>query len=115
MYKRTDIIQVLLDSYTNIFFISEMGFEEFNFKIDTSKKHRLIEVSTNFRLLDMIRNILITLAPGCIIKEDFVIIDNYLYKEIELSQTCLRHYNYDLYEFREYVTFTYNENNQVSY
>ena len=89
--------------------MSEMVFKEFNFKIDTSKKHRLTGASTNYRSMGMVRNILITLAPDCIIKEDFVIIGNYPYREIELSWTCLRHYNYDLHESRKHVALIYNE------
>ena len=57
----------------------------------------------------MIKNILITLLPDYIIKEDLVVISNYPYSEIGLCQTCLRQYNYDLYESRNHVALTCNE------
>lgn len=105
------IIQVLLDSCANVSFMPEVVYKEFDLKIDTSKKHKLIGASTNYTSLGIVKNVLITLAPDCIIEEDFVIIGNYPYREIGLSRTCLRRYNYDLYESRNHVALTYNGKN----
>ena len=102
-------IQVLVDSCANISFIPDKVCDEFDLKIDTSKKHKLIGASTNHRSLGMVRNIKIMLAPDCIIEDDFVVISNYPYREIGLSRTCLRRYNYDLHESRKHVALTCDE------
>ena len=105
------IIQVLLDSCVNISFIPKEVCKEFDLEIDTSIKHKLIRASTNHRSLGMVKNVLITLLPGCVVKEDLVVISKYPYREIGLSRTCLRQYNYDLYESRNHVALTCNEKN----
>ena len=105
------IIQVLLDLCANVSFMPEEIYKEFDLKIDTSKKHKLIGASTNYTSLGIVKNVLITLAPNCIIEEDFVIIGNYPYREIKLNRTCLRCYNYNLHKFRNYIALTYNGKN----
>jgi len=104
-------IQALLDTCANASFMPKHVQEELDLKIDTSKICKLTGASGEKRTLGMVRNCLVTLAPGCVIEEDFVIVDNYPYREIALSRNCLRHYNYDIHESRDHVAITCNEKN----
>jgi hypothetical protein len=74
--------------------------------LDTSKIHRLIGASTKTKSIGTLKNVCITVAPGCNIYEDFAVIEDYPYREVLLSRTCLRRYNYDLLESRKHVAFT---------
>ena len=99
-------IQVLLDSCANISFMPKEVSNKFGFNINTSKKYRLRGVPGQSNTIGFVKDVLIMLAPDCIIKEDFAIIDNYPYHEIGLSRTCLKRYNYDLHESRDHVAIT---------
>jgi len=74
-------------------------------EIDTSKVHKLSGASGIKKTLGVIKNVLIELAPECIIKEDLVVID-YPYQEIGLSRACLKRYNYDIHESRNHIALT---------
>lgn len=104
-------IQALLDTCANASFMPKQVQEELDLKIDTSKICKLTGASGEKRTLGMVRNCLVTLAPGCVIEEDFAIVDNYPYREIALSRNCLRRYNYDIHESRDHVAITCNEKN----
>jgi len=104
-------IQTLLDTCANASFMPKQVREELDLKIDTSKICKLTGASGEKRTLGMVRNCLVTLAPGCVIEEDFAIVDNYPYREIALSRNCLRRYNYDIHESRDHVAITCNEKN----
>ena len=54
----------------------------------------------------MIKDTLVELQIGCIIKEDMAIVENYLYWKIGLGRPCFRYYNYDMLEFREHIPLT---------
>ena len=51
----------------------------------------------------------VTLAPECIIKTDFTVVEDYYIRELLLCRTTLRWYNYDLHESREHMAITCNE------
>lgn len=104
-------IQALLDTCANASFMPKQVQEELDLKNDTSKICKLTGASGEKRTLGMVRNCLVTLAPGCVIEEDFAIVDNYPYREIALSRNCLRRYNYDIHESRDHVAITCNEKN----
>ena len=104
-------IQTLLDTCANTSFMPKQVQEELDLKIDTSKICKLTGASGEKRTLGTVRNCLVTLAPGCVIEEDFAIVDNYPYREIALSRNCLRRYNYDIHESRDHVAITCNEKN----
>lgn len=74
--------------------------------LDTSKIYRLIGASTKNRSLGTLKNVCITLAPGCNIYEDLVVVADYPHREVLLSRTCLRRYNYDLLDSRNHIVVT---------
>lgn len=75
-------------------------------EIDKTNIHNLSGFATEKKSVGMIYNISITLAPGCTIVEDFIIIEGHLHKELILSRTCLKRYNYDLLESRKHLAIT---------
>ena len=110
--KINDIdIQVLLDSCANISFMPKDVSNEFGLKIDTSKNYRLRGAPGQNTTIGVVKDVLVTIAPECTIKEDFAIIDNYPYREIGLSRNCLKKYNYDLHESRNHVAISCNNKN----
>ena len=104
-------IQIFANTCTNISFIPETVCQEFKIDIDASKKRKITGASGERETAGMAREVLIELAPGCIIRENCTVIPDYPHREIGLSRTCLKRYNYDLHEFREHVALTCNEKN----
>ncbi|GBB96570.1 hypothetical protein RclHR1_27880002 [Rhizophagus clarus] len=101
-------IQYLADSCANISFIPKEAVPELKLKADKSIKHSITGASGPSETLGIVKNISIELLPGCIIKEDLVILKGYKHREIGLSRACLKRYNYDLHESKKHITFTYN-------
>ena len=79
-------------------------------KFDASVIHNLTGASGTEKSLGVAKSVLIELAPGCVIEEDLVGV-NYPYREIGLSRTCLRRYNYDVHESRDHIALTCNGKN----
>ena len=79
-------------------------------KIDTSTTHSIRGASGENRSLG-ITSASITLASGCVIETEPIVIDDYPIREIILGRPTLRRYNYDLHESRGYMAITYNEKN----
>jgi hypothetical protein len=102
------MIQILADSCANASFIPQIVCNDLGMKIDTSKVHKLSGASGEKKTLGTIKNVSIELTPGCIIKEDLVVID-YPYREIGLSRACLKRYNYDIHESRNHIALTCDE------
>lgn len=98
-------IQILADSCANISFISKMAADELGLKIDTRWKQKLNGASGENMSLGKVTDVLIQLSPGCVIKEDLMVVD-YGFREIGLSRTCLRRYNYDIHESRNHIALT---------
>jgi len=80
--------------------------EELDLELDTSKITNLSGASTDTKSLGTVKNVKIALAPGCVITEDFAVIEDYPSRQLILSRTCLRSYNYDLLESRKHVAIT---------
>jgi len=104
-------VQILADTCANTSFIPESLVNELKLEVDTSKTQKLTGASGENRTLGIVRDLLIELAPGCIIKEDPVVLKDYPYREIGLSRACLRRYNYDVLESRGHIPLTYNGKN----
>lgn len=104
-------VQILADTCANTSFIPESLVNELKLEVDTSKTQKLTGASGENRSLGIVRDLLIELAPGCIIKEDPVVIKDYPYREIGLSRACLRRYNYDVLESRGHIPLTCNGKN----
>lgn len=104
-------VQILADTCANTSFIPESLVNELKLEVDTSKTQKLTGASGENRSLGIVRDLLIELAPGCVIKEDPVVIKDYPYREIGLSRACLRRYNYDVLESRGHIPLTCNGKN----
>ena len=79
-------------------------------EIITTRSNRINGVSGEERSLGVAKDILIELQAGCVIKEDLAVV-NYPHREIGLSRTCLRRYNYDIHESREHIALTCDNKN----
>ena len=99
-------LPILTDSCCNKSILPKEICEELDLVLDTSKISNLSGASTDTKTLGIVKNVKIALAPGCVITEDFAVIADYPYRELILSRTCLRNYNYDLLESREHVAIT---------
>ncbi|GBC00015.1 hypothetical protein RclHR1_37080001, partial [Rhizophagus clarus] len=82
-------IQCLADSCANVSFIQEEAVLELKLKADKSIKHSITGASGPSETLGIVKNVSIELLPGCIIKEDLVILKGYKHREIGLSRACL--------------------------
>ncbi|GBC00944.1 hypothetical protein RclHR1_40000001 [Rhizophagus clarus] len=101
-------IQCLADSCANVFWIQEKAVPELKLKADKSIKHSITGASGPSETLGIVKNVLIELLPGCIIKEDLVILKGYKHREIGLSRACFKRYNYDVHESRKHIALTCN-------
>ncbi|GBC00611.1 hypothetical protein RclHR1_39060002, partial [Rhizophagus clarus] len=101
-------IQCLADSCANVSWIQKEAVPELKLKADKSIKHSITGVSGPSETLDIVKNVLIELLPGCIIKEDLIVLKGYKHREIGLSRACLKRYNYDVHESRKHIALTCN-------
>jgi len=99
-----------IDSMSNKDIIPKFIADELGLKINTNVTHNIRGVSGKNKSLG-IASADVILASGCVIKTDFVVIDDYPIREIILGRTTLRQYNYDLFESREHVPITCNGKN----
>ncbi|GBC07427.1 hypothetical protein RclHR1_07460003 [Rhizophagus clarus] len=104
-------IQCLADSCANVSFIQEEAVSELKLKADKSIKHNITGATGPSETLGIVKNVLIELLPGCIIKEDLVVLKGYKHREINLSRVCLKRYNYDVHESRKHIALTCNDKN----
>src|SRR2546429_7070101 len=104
------LLSVVIDSGSNKDIMPKFIADELGLKINTNVIHNIRGVSGKNKSLG-IASATIVLDPRCVIKTDFVVIDDYPIREILLGRTTLRQYNYDLFESREHVAITCNEKN----
>ncbi|CAH1766642.1 959_t:CDS:2 [Entrophospora sp. SA101] len=101
-------LPILIDSCCNKSVMPEEIYKELGLILDTNKICKLSGASTNTKSLGTVKNVKITLAPGCTITDDFAVIANYPYHELILNRPRLREYNYDLLESRKHMAITCN-------
>ncbi|CAB4403412.1 unnamed protein product [Rhizophagus irregularis] len=99
-------IQCLADTCANASFIQRETAEELGLVIDKSITHNISGAPGSGRTFGMVKGVSIKLAPDCVITEDLAVLDGYKHREIGLSRTCLKRYNYDVHESREHVALT---------
>ncbi|CAB4431770.1 unnamed protein product [Rhizophagus irregularis] len=99
-------IQCLADTCANASFIQRAAAEELGLVIDKSITHNISGAPGTGRTYGMVKGVLIKLTPECVIIEDLAVLDEYKHREIGLSRTCLKRYNYDVHESREHVALT---------
>ncbi|CAB4405964.1 unnamed protein product [Rhizophagus irregularis] len=99
-------IQCLADTCANASFIQRETAEELGLDIDKSITHNISGAPGSGRTFGMVKGVSIKLAPDCVITEDLAVLDEYKHREIGLSRTCLKRYNYDVHESREHVALT---------
>ncbi|CAB4411661.1 unnamed protein product [Rhizophagus irregularis] len=99
-------IQCLADTCANVSFIQRETAEELGLVIDKSITHNISGAPGSSRTFGMVKGVSIQLTPECVITEDLAVLDGYKHREIGLSRTCLKRYNYDVHESREHVALT---------
>ncbi|GBC48299.2 hypothetical protein GLOIN_2v1790588 [Rhizophagus irregularis DAOM 181602=DAOM 197198] len=104
-------IQCLADTCANASFIQREAAEELGLDIDKSITHNISGAPGSGRTFGMVKGVSIKLTPDCVITENLAVLSDYKHKEIGLSRTCLKRYNYDVHESREHIALTCNEKN----
>ncbi|GET66492.1 hypothetical protein GLOIN_2v1790588 [Rhizophagus irregularis DAOM 181602=DAOM 197198] len=104
-------IQCLADTCANASFIQREAAEELGLDIDKSITHNISGAPGSGRTFGMVKGVSIKLTPDCVITENLAVLSDYKHREIGLSRTCLKRYNYDVHESREHIAFTCNEKN----
>ncbi|GET62504.1 hypothetical protein GLOIN_2v1790588 [Rhizophagus irregularis DAOM 181602=DAOM 197198] len=104
-------IQCLADTCANASFIQREAAEELGLDIDKSITHNISGAPGSGRTFGMVKGVSIKLTPNCVITENLAVLSDYKHREIGLSQTCLKRYNYDVHESREHIALTCNEKN----
>jgi hypothetical protein len=104
------VVSIVVDSASNKDIIPKLVADELGLKIDTSVIHSIRGSSGENKSLGT-TSASITLASGCVIETEPIVIDDYPIREIILGRPTLRRYNYDLHESRGYMAITCNEKN----
>ncbi|GET56457.1 hypothetical protein GLOIN_2v1790588 [Rhizophagus irregularis DAOM 181602=DAOM 197198] len=104
-------IQCLADTCANASFIQREAAEELGLDIDKSITHNISGAPGSGRTFSMVKGVSIKLTPDCVITENLAVLSDYKHREIGLSRTCLKRYNYDVHESREHVALTCNGKN----
>ncbi|GET55215.1 hypothetical protein GLOIN_2v1790588 [Rhizophagus irregularis DAOM 181602=DAOM 197198] len=104
-------IQCLADTCANASFIQREAAEELGLYIDKSITHNISGALGSGRTFSMVKGVSIKLTPDCVITENLAVLSDYKHREIGLSRTCLKRYNYDVHESREHIALTCNEKN----
>jgi hypothetical protein len=99
-------IQCLADTCANASFIQRAAAEELGLDIDKSITHNISGAPGTGRTFGIVKDVSIQLTPECVITEDLAVLNDYKHREIGLSRTCLKRYNYDVHESREHVALT---------
>jgi hypothetical protein len=101
-------LSIIVDSASNKDLMPKFIADELGLKIDTSTIHNIRGFSGRNKSLG-VASASIILAPGCVLKTDFIIIDNYPVRELILGRNTLKYrYNYDLHESRDHMAITCN-------
>ncbi|GET51543.1 hypothetical protein GLOIN_2v1790588 [Rhizophagus irregularis DAOM 181602=DAOM 197198] len=104
-------IQCLADTCANASFIQREAAEELGLDIDKSITYNISGAPGTGRTFGMVKGVTIKLTPDYAITEDLAVLSGYKHREIGLSRTCLKRYNYDIHESREHIAFTCNGKN----
>jgi hypothetical protein len=104
------VVSIVVDSASNKDIMPKLIADELGLKIDTSDTRSIRGVSGENKSLGT-TSASITLASGCVIETEPIVIDDYPIREIILGRPTLRRYNYDLHESRGYMVITCNEKN----
>ncbi|GBC32534.2 hypothetical protein GLOIN_2v1781358 [Rhizophagus irregularis DAOM 181602=DAOM 197198] len=99
-------IQCLADTCANASFIQREAAEELRLDIDKSITYNISGASGTGRIFGMVKGVSIKLTPDYAITEDLAVLDGYKHREIGLSRTCLKRYNYDVHESCEHIALT---------
>jgi len=101
-------LSVIVDSASNKDLMPKFIADELGLKINTDTIYNVRGFSGKNKSVGTALASVI-LAPGCIIKTDFIIIDGYPIRELILGRNTLKYrYNYDLHESRDHMAITCN-------
>ncbi|GET64990.1 hypothetical protein GLOIN_2v1790588 [Rhizophagus irregularis DAOM 181602=DAOM 197198] len=104
--EQEEDIRCLADTCANASFIQREAAEKLGLDIDKSITYNISGASGTGRTFGMVKGVSIKLTPDYAITEDLAVLDKYKHREIGLSRTCLKRYNYDVHESREHIAFT---------
>ena len=104
------VVSIVVDFASNKDIMPKFVADELGLKIDTSVTHGIRDASGENKSLGT-TSASITLASGCVIEIEPIVIDDYPIQEIILGRPTFRRYNYDLHESRKHMVITYNEKN----
>jgi len=104
------VVSIVVDSASNKDIMPKLIADELGQKIDTSVTHSIRGASGENRSLGT-TSASITLASGCVIETEPIVIDDYPIREIILGRPTFRRCNYDLHESRRHMAITCNEKN----
>ncbi|GET54076.1 hypothetical protein GLOIN_2v1790588 [Rhizophagus irregularis DAOM 181602=DAOM 197198] len=104
--EQEEDIRCLADTCANASFIQREAAEELGLDIDKSITYNISGASGTGRTFGMVKGVTIKLTPDYAITEDLAVLSGYKHREIGLSRTCLKRYNYDVHESREHIAFT---------
>ncbi|PKC55848.1 hypothetical protein RhiirA1_474923 [Rhizophagus irregularis] len=96
-------IQCLADTCANASFIQREAAEELGLDIDKSITYNISGALGTGRIFGMVKEVSIKLTSNYAITEDLAVLSDYKHREIGLSRTCLKRYNYDVHESREHI------------
>ena len=100
----------MADTCANASFIQKDLAVELGLNIDESKKYDVAGAEPS-RTFEMVKDVLINLAPDCTIEEDLAVLGEYKHQKIELNRVYLKRYNYDVHESQEHIVLTCNGKN----
>ncbi|GBC36653.1 hypothetical protein GLOIN_2v1781358 [Rhizophagus irregularis DAOM 181602=DAOM 197198] len=104
-------IQCLADTCANASFIQKEAAEELGLDIDKSITYNISGTPGTGRIFGMVKGVSIKLTPDYAITEDLAVLDGYKHREIGLSRTCLKRYNYNVHESCKHIALTCDEKN----
>ncbi|GBC36529.2 hypothetical protein GLOIN_2v1781358 [Rhizophagus irregularis DAOM 181602=DAOM 197198] len=104
--EQEEDIRCLADTCANTSFIQREAAEELGLHIDKSITYNISGASGTGRTFGMVKGVSIKLTPDYAITKDLAVLDGYKHREIGLSRTCLKRYNYNVHESREHIAFT---------
>lgn len=103
-------VSVVLDSASNKDLMPRSIADKLGLKGNKDVSYNIRGVTGMDKFSESVEEI-VSLAPECDVKANFIIADNYQVPEIILGRSTLKRYNYDLFESKDHASITCNGKN----
>lgn len=103
-------VSVVLDSASNKDLMPRSIADKLGLKGNKDVSYNIRGVTGMDKFSESVETI-VSLAPECDIKTNFIIADKYQVPEIILGRSTLKRYNYDLFESKDHASITCNGKN----